>query len=49
MKSDADFNITPACPNNASRACDGLADDSHCSRKRVFSVMFGLILDSLIG
>jgi hypothetical protein len=37
MKSDADFNITPACPNNASRACDGLADDSHCSRKtRVF-------------
>jgi hypothetical protein len=49
MKSDAGFSITPACPTNASRACDGLADDGHCSRKtRVFRI-FGLILDSLVG
>jgi hypothetical protein len=33
MKSDAGFSITPACPTNASRACDGLADDGHYGRK----------------
>jgi hypothetical protein len=47
--SDAGFSITPACPNNASRAWDGLADGGLYGLKTRVSAMIGLILDSLIG
>jgi hypothetical protein len=47
--SDAGLNITPACRNNASRACDGCADGGLYGLKTRVSALFGLILDSLIG